>query len=59
MNGIGNHLGRIIIPNLLIGKWTDFYQGRSYIGAKNKYSNPKNVDKTKGSCRYFHIKKTY
>ena len=46
MNGMGNHLGRIIIPNLLIGKWTDFYQGRSYIGAKNKYSNPKNVDKT-------------
>lgn len=46
MNGTGNHLGRIIIPNLLIGKWTDFYQGRSYIGAKNKYTNPKNVDKT-------------
>ena len=46
MNGMGNHLGRIIIPNLLIGKWTDFYPGRSYIGAKNKYSNPKNVDKT-------------
>ena len=46
MNGIGNHLGRIIIPNLLIGKWTDFYQDRSYINEKNKYSNPKNVDKT-------------
>lgn len=46
MNGYNEHLGRIMIPNMLIGKWTDFYQGRSYLGAKNKYSNPKNVDKS-------------
>ena len=46
LSGIGDHFGRIIIPNLLIGKWTDFYQGRSYIGAKNKYTNPKNIDKS-------------
>lgn len=45
-NGVNNNLGRIIIPNLMVGKWTDFYQGRSYIGAKNKYVNPKNIDKT-------------
>lgn len=45
-NGVNNNLGRIIIPNLIIGKWTDFYQGRSYLGAKNKYVNPKNIDKT-------------
>ena len=46
LSGINEHFGRTIIPNLLIGKWTDFYQGRSYLGDKNKYTNPKNVDKT-------------
>ena len=46
MNGVGDNLGRIVIPNVLVSKWTDFYQGRSYIGAKNKYKNPENVDKT-------------
>lgn len=46
MNGINDNLGRIVIPNVLVSKWTDFYQGRSYIGAKNKYKNPEDVDKT-------------
>ena len=46
MNGINDNFGRIIVPNVLVVKWTDFYQGRSYIGAKNKYKNPEGVDKT-------------
>lgn len=46
MNGINDNLGRIVIPNVLVSKWTDFYQGRSYIGANNKYKNPEGVDKT-------------
>ncbi len=46
MNGINDNLGRIVIPNVLVSKWTDFYQGRSYIGAMNKYKNPEGVDKT-------------
>lgn len=46
MNGINDNFGRIIIPNILISKWTDFYQGRTYIGSKNKYKNPEGLDKS-------------
>ena len=46
MNGINNNLGRIIIPNMVISNWTDFYQGRSYINMEPKYFNPENVDKS-------------
>lgn len=46
MNGCNDNLGRIVIPNVLVSKWTDFYQGRSYLGAKNKYKNPEGIDKT-------------
>ena len=45
-NGIGNNVGRIIIPNVMVANWTDFYQGRSYVGDKNKYNNPSEVDKS-------------
>lgn len=45
-NGINENFGRIMIPNVLVANWTDFYQGRSYLGAKNKYSNPEDVDKS-------------
>ena len=31
-NGIKDNFGRIIIPNVIGSKWTDFYQGRSYLG---------------------------
>lgn len=46
MNGVGENFGRIMLPNMLVSKWTDFYQGRSYIGHANKYRNPEGVDKT-------------
>lgn len=46
MSGINDDFGRIIIPNMVVVKWTDFYQGRSFLGAKNKYKNPEGIDKT-------------
>ena len=46
-NGIGEHFGRIIIPNKVIVNWTDFYQARSYLGYDPKYKNPYNIDKSK------------
>ena len=46
MNGINNNLGRIMIPNMLVSKWTDFYQGRSYLNKEPKYLNPEDVDKS-------------
>lgn len=45
-NGINEHFGRIMIPNVLVANWTDFYQGRAYLDFKNKYENPEGVDKT-------------
>lgn len=45
-NGINDDFGRIIIPNLIVSKWTDFYQGRSYLGINPKYKNPEGVDKS-------------
>lgn len=46
MNGIHNNFGRIVIPNKVIVKWTDFYQGRTYLNQPNKYLNPDGIDKT-------------
>lgn len=46
MNGINDNFGRIMIPNELIIKWTDFYQGRSYLNLVPKYLNPEEVDKS-------------
>ena len=45
-NGINEHFGRIMIPNVLVANWTDFYQGRTYLNFKNKYENPEGVDKS-------------
>ena len=45
-NGINDNLGRIMIPNILVAKWADFYQGRSYLDAEPKYRNPSEVDKS-------------
>lgn len=45
MNGINDNLGRIMIPNILVSKWTDYYQGRTYLDAIPKYLNPHNVNK--------------
>ena len=45
-NGINDNLGRIMVPNVLVAKWTDFYQGRSYLDADPKYRNPLEVDKS-------------
>lgn len=45
-NGINNNLGRIMIPNMIISKWTDYYQGRSYLNVNPKYLNPENIDKS-------------
>lgn len=46
MNGINDNFGRIIIPNMVIANWTDFYQGRSYLGHEPKYLNPETIDKS-------------
>jgi len=46
-NGINNNFGRIMIPNCLIGKWTDFYQGRTYLEMDPRYKNPDSVEKEK------------
>ena len=46
LNGVNGHFGRIIIPNLVISKWTDFYQGRTYLDRIPKYLNPGNIDKS-------------
>lgn len=46
MTGINENLGRIMIPNVIVGKWTDFYQGRSYLDMNPKYLNPDSVDKS-------------
>lgn len=57
MNGVNNNLGRIMIPNVLVAKWTDFYQGRSYIGANNKYKNPEGIDKSNIVFNLFNQRK--
>ena len=46
MNGINEYFGRIVVPNIIISKWTDFYQGRSYLNMEPKYLNPEDVDKS-------------
>ena len=46
LNGVDNNLGRIIIPNMVISKWTDYYQGRSFLNSNPKYLNPENIDKS-------------
>lgn len=46
MTGINDNFGRIIIPNMIIANWTDFYQGRSYLGHEPKYLNPESIDKS-------------
>lgn len=45
--GVGEYLGRIIIPNEYNDGWVDMFQGRSYIGKDPKYKNPYGVDKSK------------
>lgn len=46
MNGINNNLGRIILPNIVVSNWCDYYQGRSYLNMKPKYLNPGDTEKT-------------
>ena len=45
-DGINENNGRIMIPNLMLGNWTDYYQGRSYLNLEPKYNNPLNIDKS-------------
>lgn len=46
LNGINDNLGRIILPNVVVSNWCDYYQGRSYLDMKPKYLNPENTEKT-------------
>lgn len=46
MTGINDNFGRIMIPNAMVAKWTDFYQGRSYLGMEPKYLNAEGIDKS-------------
>ena len=45
-NGINSNFGRIIIPNIVIGNWVDYYQGRTYLDIQPKYNNPSQIDKS-------------
>jgi len=46
LNGIKSNFGRIILPNVYIAGWTDYYQGRTYLDSYMKYKNPDNSDKS-------------
>lgn len=44
--GIKDYFGRIIIPNMLYGEWTDMFSARTYLNQIPKYQNPIGCKKT-------------
>lgn len=56
LSGVGNLMGRVIIPNEIISKnWTDMYVARSYLDHPNRYKNPSNSRKSKILFNYHRI----